>query len=392
MPQFNSLDDDGNLTGFGYDFAQAINSICPSTVRIEVVRELWPNCWTDDDGGGIGKAITDNIIDGCIAYVHTNVRDAKADITGAILDDNKAAGLLTLLDAEGNPRVSGRDDLAGRTLIDVAGWAPSPDGLKFVTNQCTGSKYSDDIGEVLIAEVDEENANPNDVAMRMLRDGEGDAIFIMADQASNYIACDEEAGHDCELWAGLGTDYAYVQTGQFGYVRNGTTFALTEIGSGIPDLLEPCMAEFMGGIEYYELCAKYDIIDRCYANDYFDEDRRSEAPFDKPTSEQFGDCSDGYCPCDSIAADDVLSDEGGSGGGGDEGFPVVAAVGIAFGAAIIVVVAMATVSMARKRRRVQEEKEQVRNQAKELKQRVLASGMAAAADGTVSVSTGGRSR
>lgn len=356
-------------------------------MRIEVVKELWPNCWTDDDGGGIGKAITDNVIDGCISYVHTYVRDEKAEFTGAMLDDNKAAGLLTLLDAGGNPRVSGRDDLAGRTLIDVAGWAPSPDGLKFVTNQCTGSKYSDDIGDVLVAEVDEENANPNDVAMRMLRDGEGDAIFLMADQASHYSSCAEGAVHDCELWAGQGTDYAYVQTGQFGYVRNGTTFALSEIGSGIHNLLEPCMAEFMGGIEYYELCARYDIIDKCYKNDYFDEDRRSEAPFDKPTSEQFGDCSDGYCPCDSIAADDVLSDEGGSGGDGYEGFPVVAAVGIAFGAALILVAAMAAVAMVRKRRRVQEEKEQTMNQAKELKQRVLTSG-AAAADGTASISTG----
>ena len=375
-----------------------MNSICPSTVRIEVVKELWSNCWTDDNGGGIGKAISDNIIDGCIAYVHTYVRDAKAEFTGAILDDNKAAGLLTLLDEGDNPRVSGQDDLAGRTLIDVGGWAPSPDGLKFVTNQCTGSKYSDDIGAVLIAEVDEENANPNDAAMRMLRGGEGDAIFIMADQASHYNdACFNPATAgpadqiDCELWEGQGTDYAYVQTGQFGYVRNGTTFVISELGSGIHDLLEPCMTEFMGGIEYYELCARYDILDKCYKNEHFDEDSRSVASFDKPTSEHFGDCSDGYCPCDAIAADDVLSDEGESGGDGNEGFPVVAAVGIAFGAAFVLVVVMAAVERARKRRRVNEEKEHMRNQAKELKQRVLMSGAAAAVDGTASISTGNRS-
>ena len=150
-------------------------------------------------------------LDGCMTYTHSlGVRDTFADFSDAMLNDNKPAGLLTLLD-EGKPKVTGLSDLSGKTIIDVAGWAPTADALGIVVNQCTNENYSEDF-ELVSADGD----IANDVAMQMLRDGEGDAIFIYADQVAEYSQCPEGAAWNCTLWEGFGVDIAYVQTGQFG--------------------------------------------------------------------------------------------------------------------------------------------------------------------------------
>eukprot|EP00439_Symbiodinium_sp_Y106_P004079 s11076_g1.t1 len=98
----------------------------------------------------------------------------------------------------------------------------------------------------------------------MLRNGAADAMFVYADQAKNY-QCDGTtvAAWNCTLWEGFGTEYAYVQTGQFGYVVNGTTLALSKKG-------------------------------RIVIHEY-----------NKETDEHSGDCSSGYCP-NSIELDLVL--------------------------------------------------------------------------------------
>ena len=91
-------------------------------IEINVVREDWVNCWSSEDGGKLGKKVADGSLDGCMTYTHSQeVRDKYADFTDAILDDNKAAGLLTLLDEDGNPKVTGLDDLSGLNIIDVGG-------------------------------------------------------------------------------------------------------------------------------------------------------------------------------------------------------------------------------------------------------------------------------
>lgn len=57
-----------------------------------------------------------------MTYTHSaGVRDERADFSDAILQDNQAAGLLTLLDVDGNPLISGLDNISGRTIIDVGG-------------------------------------------------------------------------------------------------------------------------------------------------------------------------------------------------------------------------------------------------------------------------------
>ena len=364
-PPYAFTDSDGTLAGFGVDFAAGMNKICPD-INIEVVEELWSNCWNDDTG--VGSAVLDGTVDGCVSYIHTHMRNTQAEFSDAMLDDNKAAGILTLLDEKGNPLVTGMDDLAGKTLIDVAGWAPAAEELKFVKNQCTNAPFSEDV-KVVNAEVNEDYDNPNDVAMKMLRDGEGDAIFLMADHASSYNnpKCPEDAVYDCELWKGFGEEYAYVQTGQFGYVVNGTTFSLSKKGSGIRNLLRPCMTKFMASRQYYNICAKHDLTDLCYKNSFFDEDRKTIPKYNKPTTSILYDCTDGYCPC-SAGMTEVASSQNSD----DGGFPVWAIVVIVVGAVLLLAL-LVVVSSRRKTARVQQErKDREQRAADEMKRRTVA--------------------
>merc|ERR1712130_643141 len=121
-------------------------------------------------------------------------------------------------------------------------------------------------------------AEGNDKAMKMLRDGGADAMFVYADQAYNY-ECDASgtksknsgaaATWNCALWKNFGTEYAYVQTGQFGHALNGTTLAISPKGSGIANILNPCIDSFLKTKGYYDLCLKHDLVDSCYRNEFF---------------------------------------------------------------------------------------------------------------------------
>eukprot|EP00439_Symbiodinium_sp_Y106_P004685 s6117_g1.t1 len=57
------------------------------------------------------------------------------------------------------PKVDGHSDLNGKTVVDVGGWAPTADGLDFVTNKCLNQKYSSNYTLVV--------GNGNDEAMTM---------------------------------------------------------------------------------------------------------------------------------------------------------------------------------------------------------------------------------
>ena len=88
--------------------------------------------------------------------------------------------------------------------------------------------------------------NPNDVALAMLMDKTVDAVWIYADHAEKY-QCDDKRidSWNCDLWDGFGTDFAYIHTGMFEHATNGTTLAMTKKGSGINDILNPCIDKFM---------------------------------------------------------------------------------------------------------------------------------------------------
>jgi len=194
---------------------------------------------------------------------------------------------------DGCPFVDGGSDLTGKTVVDVAGWAPTADGLNFVENKCTGKKFSSKY--TLIAGAGE---RPNDVALELLLNGTADAMFVYADQAKNYQCKGEESKTwNCSMWDGFGKTFAYVQTGQMGHAANSTTLAITKKGSGVDDLINPCLVKFMKTEEYYDICKKHGFEGICYRNSFFPEDQKDLEEWQKETDEHGGTCSIGYCPC-----------------------------------------------------------------------------------------------
>ena len=280
----------GQLAGFGKDIADGMTALCDD-LTIEVVQVPWADCWSSANGGSLGAAVEDGTLDACMTYTSTwGVRQDFADFSYAILDDNRAAGLMTLLQ-DGVPKVNGLSDLSGLTIIDVGGWAPTADGLGYVKNKCTDESYSSNYTLVV--------GDGNDAAMKMLRDGEGDALFIYADAASTYqcAASDVQQTWDCNLWKGFGTEYAYVQTGQFGYAKNGTTLALAKKGSGVPAQINSCLSSFLQTKAYYDICVFHGFADSCYRNSFFPDNAGMQNHYNKETDELTTDCHTGYCKC-----------------------------------------------------------------------------------------------
>jgi len=312
--------ENGGLSGFGKDFGEAAGKLCG--INIVFDQTNWKNCW-DSEGyvkanpatnkpalPGIGQGLLNGWYAGCTTYTHLQgVRNRFLEFSDAILNQNKPAGLIVMLNSDGTPKVDGLHNLAGKTVVDVGGWAPTADTMAFVENKCTGLKY---------APLCTESGGPNcytlkvgegnDASMKMLRDGEADAMFIYADQAYNY-ECNAEGKAknsgakptwDCSLWANFGTDYAYVQTGQFGHAINGTTLSMSQRGSGVAALLNPCIQQFLKTKEYYDLCNKADLVDSCYRNEFFPDTDSHPHIYMESTDHHTSGCSDGYCSCPVI--------------------------------------------------------------------------------------------
>ena len=113
----------------------------------------------------------------------------------------------------------------------------------------------------------------NDVGLAMLLNKEADAIWIYADQADNY-KCDEGADqdkivHNCEMWSRFGKEFAYIHTGMFGVVYDGTTVAFTKKGAGLVELLNPCIDEFLETEAFYDICLKHGLEGTCKHNQFF---------------------------------------------------------------------------------------------------------------------------
>lgn len=99
-------------------------------------------------------------------------------------------------------------------------------------------------------------SNPNDVALAMLMDESVDAVWIYADMAYEY-QCDDPSRvneWNCDLWDGFGTKFAYLHTGMYEHAINGTTLAMTKKGSGLNEVLNPCLDKFMLTKAYEEVC------------------------------------------------------------------------------------------------------------------------------------------
>merc|ERR1711871_1023495 len=91
----------------------------------------------------------------------------------------------------------------------------------------------------------------NVAAIQALLDGTFDALYIYADQLANFINAGEAIAD------GFGTTYGYIHTGLDGWSYNGTTLAISKRGSGLKDVLDPCIAKVSQTESYTRLCEKY---------------------------------------------------------------------------------------------------------------------------------------
>ena len=122
-------------------------------------------------------------------------------------------------------------------LGDVTGWAPTPDTFEFNLNYCDGGKQFVPPANGIIKPSGEDG---NLAAIRGLRDGDYDALYIYADQIYNFIKSGDPLYDD--IVNGFGTDFAYIHTGLDQWSINGTTLAISKRGSGLKQVLDPCIA------------------------------------------------------------------------------------------------------------------------------------------------------
>lgn len=289
---------DFEVAGFGHDIAKGLQSVCD--VEVVTRQTQWSECWGSNK---IGAGLDNGAFHGCMTYTHTaGTRNRYLDFSRGILDANKPAGILTRLGSDGKPAIDPTSDLSGKRIVDVSGWAPTADGLSLVNNHCSGARFSD--FTVLTP-----SESGNDAAMRMLRDGDADGMFVYADQAYNYRPNQDGVTPtwDTALWTGLGSEFAYIHTGMFGHAYNGTTLAISKKGSGLNAILNPCIEAFMQTRAYYEVCHNHSLTSSCFRNAHFPAALTAETPWMLPTNEQSGPCSTGYCACDVGVTSDVGS-------------------------------------------------------------------------------------
>jgi hypothetical protein len=292
--QLGPVSEDSPLSGFGVDFAQALPEVC--NLDVVTVQTQWKRCWNFDR---IGEGLANGEYHGCMTYTHTaGVRNRYLEFSEAILDDIKPAGILTRLDADGNPVINGLNNLNGIKVIDVPGFASTEENLAIILNLCTGESFAD--YEIVKPTNTTDQANDN--ALRTLLSGDADITWVYAEDQAETFKCknsDDNSPWDCTLWDGLGTTFAYIHTGIRGWTRHGTTLAVSKLGSGLAEVLNPCVTELIETETYYELCKKYDIVDQCFMNEFFPEREVTISTYDIPTNELTTDCSSGYCSCPS---------------------------------------------------------------------------------------------
>jgi len=289
---------DFEVAGFGHDVAKGLASVCD--LEIVTRQTQWSECWGDNK---IGSGLDSGIFHGCMTYTHTiGSRNRYMDFSRGILQANKPAGILTRLGTDGKPVIDPMSDLSGKKIVDVSGWAPTADGLSLVNNHCTNSRFT---GFTVLTPT----TSGNDAAMTMLMNGEADGMFVYADQAYNYRP--DQAGvvptWDTDLWTGLGSEFAYIHTGMFGHAYNGTTLAISKKGSGLNEIINPCIEAFMETKAYYDVCETHGLTSSCYRNTHFPAVESSQQPWMLPTDEQSGSCSTGYCTCNAGVTSDAGS-------------------------------------------------------------------------------------
>lgn len=171
--------------------------------------------------------------------------------------------------------------------------------------------------------------NGNDHALNLLLTKQVDAVWIYADQAAKFN-CEKarkdevNINWDCDMWDQFGTTFSYIHTGFMDQNVNGTTLTMSRKGSGLNEVVNPCIDEYMKTKEYYDLCKSFDggsLFSDCFPNEHFTAASTPASATDStdasspgahrvlagrhpddhhwftPTNKLKTTCSDGYCPC-----------------------------------------------------------------------------------------------
>mmetsp|Transcript_113795 Transcript_113795/g.200827 ORF Transcript_113795/g.200827 Transcript_113795/m.200827 type:complete len:417 (-) Transcript_113795:22-1272(-) len=320
QPPYETPGDLDEPVGIGPDMIKAMGKYCGFDVT--VTQAHWNDCWGE---GEIGQGLREGWYHGCMMYTHiVGMRNRYLEFSHSYVTQNKPAGLITRLE-NGIPVVKGPDDLAGKTVVDVTGWAPTADTLHFVENKCTGKKFSTDLTIVQGNDVQHtpsgakytyEAKGNNDKALLAMLNGVADVAWIYGDQAYNFKCpdgsdADTQAGWNCALWKLWGTDFAYIQGGMLGFMYNGTTMSISKKGSGVAKFMNDCLERFLPTREFYEVCKMkhvgVDQIQQCIPNDFIKAHPGyqgydiKKTPYMFPTKDMAGageSCATGYCTCE----------------------------------------------------------------------------------------------
>jgi len=288
------------LGGIGYAMGQEVCKQC--NMDCEFIVDKWANCWSDDLPG---VGLQAGYYDGCMTYTAQYQRKWSLEFSNAFLQKNKPAGILTSLKPDGMPTIHPYSDLSGYRICDVAGWAPTIKTLSYSENDCAGHQLFRDYTVVTPPE------NGPDSAMKLLLNGECDAVYMYADMIETRKTCNG-CTWDAELYTHLGTKYAWIHTGVMEHMANGTTLTMSRKGSGVPAIVNPCIQKALKTKAYYDMCEKFHLVQECYPNEYFPEGTESHA-YSQSNIERDAACSvegdsdhihdtcgcqTGYCGCD----------------------------------------------------------------------------------------------
>ena len=313
-----------HLGGYGIDFINLMNDMCD--IEITVSQVSWSECNYDlppdytttggytflaeagsfTNGGTVaktmpGSGIKEGTVHGCMTYTHLfGARERIFEFTHAWTQAaSKAAGLITRL-VDGKPVISPESLFTGVKVVDVTGFAPTADLIGAAFNDCVDGKPMFDLAGV-------EFVNPagdgNYEAMKVLKDGGADVLWVYAEQAEDCMADLTASG--CENWGGFGTEYAFIHMGLI-VQNNGTTVAMSKKGSGLGDVLNPCIQTVLKTKEYQELCQKggHPVDMKCFKNEHFTDEDPVKSVYATLQSKRTDSktCADGYCTCSELPA------------------------------------------------------------------------------------------
>jgi len=281
------------LGGFNLDFAALMEPICG--IKVDFILSAWSRCWTakpdymyfPEITEYVGEDIKEGIVHGCTAYTHTKgERGLSLEFTHSILGGLKTAAILTRFD-NGVPVVSpSLYNYTGVKLGDVAGWAPTSDTFSFNMNTCAGKQFFTEDPFLTVAD-------GNGPAINALLDGTFDALYIYSDQINNFINSGDALAN------GFGTTFGYIHTGLNGWSYNGTTLAISKRGSGLKDVLDPCIYKVSQTQNYTDMCESYWSPSACIQNQFSSGSSATAYWYDDAMSARTDahTCADGYCTC-----------------------------------------------------------------------------------------------